>query len=66
MDEATIALGIMSIAILAIFLGFLIWGIRSKQFTNVEEAKYQLFDEPGKKEESPEETQGSKEDDGQC
>jgi cbb3-type cytochrome oxidase maturation protein len=44
MDDATIALVIMSILLFVIFLGFLIWGLKSKQFENSEEAKYQLFD----------------------
>jgi nitrogen fixation-related uncharacterized protein len=26
-----------------VFLGFLVWGLRSGQFHNVEEAKYQVF-----------------------
>jgi nitrogen fixation-related uncharacterized protein len=43
MDEATLALTVMSLFILAILLGLLIWGIKSGQFKNVEEAKYQLF-----------------------
>lgn len=43
MDEATIALTVMSGAIGLIFLGFLIWGIKSGQFHNVEEAKFQVF-----------------------
>jgi nitrogen fixation-related uncharacterized protein len=43
MDEATIALIIMSGLIFLIFLGFLIWGIASGQFKGIEEAKYQLF-----------------------
>lgn len=43
MDEATIALIIMSGLIFLIFLGFLIWGIASGQFKGVEEAKYQIF-----------------------
>jgi nitrogen fixation-related uncharacterized protein len=49
MNEATIAITIMSILILLIFVGMLIWGIKSGQFKNVEEAKYHLFrleDEP--------------------
>jgi nitrogen fixation-related uncharacterized protein len=67
MDEATLALVILSIAILAIFLGFLIWGIKSKQFKNVEEAKYQLFDKTEKEEETKDKTQCSKKvDDGKC
>jgi nitrogen fixation-related uncharacterized protein len=43
MNEATIALIIMSALIFLIFLGFLIWGITSGQFKGVEEAKYHLF-----------------------
>jgi cbb3-type cytochrome oxidase maturation protein len=43
MNEATVALIVMSVLIFLIFLGFLIWGIKSGQFKGVEEAKYQLF-----------------------
>jgi cbb3-type cytochrome oxidase maturation protein len=43
MNEATIALIIMSVLILLIFVGFLIWGIKSGQFKGVEDAKYQVF-----------------------
>ena len=43
MDEATIALTVMTAAIGISFLGFLIWGIRSGQFHNIEEAKFQVF-----------------------
>jgi nitrogen fixation-related uncharacterized protein len=53
MDEATTALVVMSVLILVIFLGFLIWGIKSKQFNNIEEAKYQMFKPTGKEEELP-------------
>jgi cbb3-type cytochrome oxidase maturation protein len=52
MDEATTALIVMSLLIFAIFLGFLIWGIKSRQFRNIEEAKYQLFKKPSKEDES--------------
>jgi cbb3-type cytochrome oxidase maturation protein len=45
MNEATIAQTIMTLLILAIFLGLLIWGIKSRQFHNVENAKYKIFDE---------------------
>jgi cbb3-type cytochrome oxidase maturation protein len=44
MSEATIAQTIMTLLILLIFLGFLIWGIKSGQFHNVEDAKYHIFD----------------------
>jgi nitrogen fixation-related uncharacterized protein len=47
MDEGTIALTVMSGLILIVFLGFLVWGIRSGQFKNVEEAKYQIFRSAG-------------------
>ena len=43
MDEATIALTVMTGLLLVSFLGFLIWGIRSGQFKNIEEAKYRIF-----------------------
>ena len=43
MDEATIALTVMTGLLLVSFLGFLVWGIRSGQFKNIEDAKYQIF-----------------------
>jgi len=43
MDEATIALTIMTGLLLISFFGFLVWGIRSGQFQNVEDAKYLIF-----------------------
>ena len=43
MSEATIALTAMTGLLLLSFLGFLIWGIKSGQFTNIEEAKYRIF-----------------------
>jgi nitrogen fixation-related uncharacterized protein len=43
MDEATAALTLMSLLIFLSFLGFLIWGIRSGQFKNIEEAKFNIF-----------------------
>lgn len=45
MDEGTIALTVMSGLLLISFLGFLVWGIRSGQFKNIEEAKYRIFDD---------------------
>jgi nitrogen fixation-related uncharacterized protein len=66
MDEATLALVIMSILLLIIFLGFLIWGIKSKQFRNIEEAKYQLFDKTEKEEEPPELNRNTGEGDRKC
>ena len=35
----------MTLLILVIFLGFLIWGIKSRQFHDVEDAKYRMLDE---------------------
>ncbi len=45
MDEATIALTVMTGLLPVSFLGFLVWGIRSGQFKNVEDAKYRIFHE---------------------
>lgn len=44
MNEATIAQTIMTLLVLVIFLGLLIWGIKSRQFHNVEDAKYKMLD----------------------
>jgi cbb3-type cytochrome oxidase maturation protein len=43
MDQATLGLTLVTGVVGLVFLGFLIWGIRSGQFHNVEEAKYQVF-----------------------
>jgi nitrogen fixation-related uncharacterized protein len=43
MSEATIALTAMTGLLLISFLGFLVWGIVSGQFKDIEEAKYQIF-----------------------
>jgi cbb3-type cytochrome oxidase maturation protein len=43
MDQATIGLTVVTGVVGLVFLGFLIWGIKSGQFHNVEEAKYQVF-----------------------
>jgi len=43
MDAATIGLTVVTGAVGLVFLGFLIWALRSGQFHNVEEAKYQVF-----------------------
>jgi nitrogen fixation-related uncharacterized protein len=50
MNEATIALTVMTVVIFLVFLGFLIWGIKSRQFHNVEDAKYQVFRKQQKRE----------------
>jgi len=44
--EATVGLAVMTGTLLIVFMGFLIWGIKSGQFKNVEEAKYQIFRRP--------------------
>jgi len=45
MNEATVAQTVMTLLIMAIFIGFLVWGIRSKQFRNVEDAKYRMLED---------------------
>jgi nitrogen fixation-related uncharacterized protein len=52
MNEATAAQTIMTVLILAIFIGFLVWGIRSKQFKNVEDAKYRMLEDEENKTEN--------------
>jgi hypothetical protein len=44
MDEATIAITVMSGLFSCIFLGFLIWGIINGQFKNTEEASRRMFE----------------------
>lgn len=44
MSEATVALAVMTGLILLVFAGFLVWGIRSGQFRDVEAAKYRMLD----------------------
>ncbi len=48
MDEATIAQTAMSLLLLLIFLGFLVWGIRTGQFRNIEEPKYRMLEKDEK------------------
>jgi cbb3-type cytochrome oxidase maturation protein len=48
MNEATIAQTIMTLLILFIFIGFLVWGIKSGQFHNVEEPKFRIFGKQSK------------------
>jgi len=45
MNEAAIGLTVTSIGVLMVFMGFLIWGIRTGQFTDVEEAKYRMLED---------------------
>jgi cbb3-type cytochrome oxidase maturation protein len=59
MNVALIAQTIMTLLILLIFLGFLIWGIRSGQFRNIEDAKYRILkDNNADGEKDPEHQEG--------
>jgi len=49
MNEATIAQTILSLSLFLIFGGFLVWGIRSKQFHDVEESKYRMLEDDAAK-----------------
>jgi cbb3-type cytochrome oxidase maturation protein len=44
MDGATIAQTAISLILLLVFLGFLVWGIRTGQFRNIEEPKYRMLE----------------------
>jgi len=50
--SATLAQALLTLVLLLIFVGFLVWGIRTGQFRNIEEPKYRIFDD---KEETGEE-----------
>jgi cbb3-type cytochrome oxidase maturation protein len=64
MDEGTIALTVMSLLLFLIFLGLLIWGIRSGQFRDIEEPKYTML---GIKREPPcDDETGRRQDGGAC
>ena len=52
MNEATIAQTIMTLLILVIFLGLLIWGIKSRQFHDVEDPKYRMLHDDDSKPEN--------------
>lgn len=43
MNKATVAQTAMSLAMLLILLGFLIWGMRTEQFRGTEETRYAVF-----------------------
>ncbi len=60
MIEATVVTSILTLAFLLIIGGFLVWGIRSGQFHNIEESKYIPFkdDASGEKPGSSGERQG--------
>ena len=44
MDEAEIGLAVMSLSMFLIFLGFFVWGLKTGQFRDAEEAKYRIFE----------------------
>ncbi|KXS43696.1 MAG: Cytochrome oxidase maturation protein cbb3-type [Methanolobus sp. T82-4] len=46
MDEYALSLFIFSICLFLIFLGFFIWGWKSGQFEDIEEAKYRMLETP--------------------
>ena len=53
MVEATIALTAVTGTIGLVLLGLLIWGLRTGQFKDIEEAKYQVFADPVPSAEAP-------------
>jgi cbb3-type cytochrome oxidase maturation protein len=55
MNEATLAQTILTVLILAIFLGLLIWGIKTRQFRDVEEPKYRMMKDDDDTSDQPEE-----------
>lgn len=46
MNEYGISLLILTSSMFLIFLGFLLWGIKTGQLENIEEAKYRMLDTP--------------------
>jgi nitrogen fixation-related uncharacterized protein len=46
MNEAAIAQSIVTISLFAVFAGLFIWGWKSGQFKNIEDAKYTIFRRP--------------------
>lgn len=46
MNDSGVALFLSAFFMLLIFVGFLIWGIRSGQFRDVESSKYRVLEEP--------------------
>ena len=45
-SEAVIAITIMSLFVFFTFLWFFVWGIKTGQFRDIEEAKYRIFELP--------------------
>lgn len=62
--SATWAQALLTLALVFIFLGFLVWGIRTGQFRNIEESKYRIFDDKGGREEDVNKQADKKEDRG--
>ena len=46
---------ILSLSLVLVFLGFLIWGIKSGQFRNIEEPKYRILEDGEPREETSKE-----------
>lgn len=63
MNEATIAQTIVTASLLLIFAGFFIWGWKSGQFKNIEEAKYIIFRRRGEADETSRENPAVKGED---
>jgi cbb3-type cytochrome oxidase maturation protein len=56
LSEAVFALTVMSLFIFFTFLGFFVWGLKTGQFRDIEEAKYRIFEfEPENMKEASEE-----------
>lgn len=49
MDEAVVAQTALTIGIALIFIGFLVWAIKTGQFRNIEEPKYRIFEDYSKR-----------------
>ena len=46
MDEYNLAMLVVAFSLFLIFFGFLIWGIKTGQFKDIEEAKYRMLEIP--------------------
>ena len=60
-----LAQALLTLALLVIFVGFLLWGIKTGQFRNIEGPKYRIFDDDEEEEKEKmkvEENVKSKED----
>lgn len=59
--SATLAQALLTLSLLVIFVGFLIWGIKTGQFRDIEKPKYRIFDD-GEDENEKEDVRNTKED----